>query len=521
MKPIISLAATAALILSQGVGAENNRLVLLHTNDTHSQIFPNNKNLGGVERRMVLIDSVRNAADNVVLIDAGDAVQGTLFFTLFGGEAERKIMNEMGYDIRILGNHEFDNGLEELAANWKKVKGTALSSNYDFSGTPAEGIFKPWVIKKIAGKKIGFMALNIDPRSLIVESNYTGMKYRDVIQTADSIAAMLRHRKGCDLVVALTHIGYSVQGKVDDVELARQSRDIDIIIGGHSHTLLNPDNPEGLAYLVPNAEGQDVLIAQAGKSGLYVGRIEIDLDRAAKGERNASYSLIPVTDRFAPETLDKGMTKFLGKYKAQVDSVNARPVARVAADMSNGVRVGAFPNWAADFGRWYGHMLVDSLRAAGHDLPPLDLSIMNVGGIRSPWSAGTLTEGQVLSTFPFSNHMVLMKIKGKDLIETMRMAARKGGEAISSDVRVVSDAEGNLQHVIVDGREVDPDRDYLMTTIDYLAWGNDDMTPLAEGEWIHSEEHEMVADMMRYITWLREMGMPVEADPTPRFIRQQ
>ncbi len=498
------------------------RLVILHTNDTHSLIEPDAKGRGGVLQRKAVFDSVRKAEKNLLLVDAGDAVQGSLYFKFFRGDVEYPLMNMLGYDIRILGNHEFDNGLEDLARHWRTVKAASLSTNYDFDDTPLKGMFDPWVVKRIDGHNVGFLGINVDPESLIAKANYEGMDFDEVIESANETAKFLKEKKHCDVVVAVTHIGYVKENeKTTDVELARASRDIDIIIGGHSHTLIDPSDPAGKPYMIPNADGKDVLVAQAGKSGLYVGRIEIDLDRAAKGERNASYSLIPVTDRFAPETLDKNMTAFLSKYKHKVDSVNARPVGCVATDMVNSARVGAFPNWTADFGRWYGHMLVDSLRAAGHDIPPLDLSIMNVGGIRSPWSAGTLTEGQVLSTFPFSNHMVLMRIKGEDLIETMRMAARKGGEAISSDVRVVSDAEGNLQHVIVDGREVDPDREYLLTTIDYLAWGNDDMVPLAEGEWIYSEDHEMVADMMRYISWLREMGIPVEGDPTPRFIRQQ
>ncbi len=513
------------VMAAAGVRASAEKLVLLHTNDTHSLIEPDASGRGGVVQRKAIIDSVRRSDRNVMLIDAGDAVQGTLFFKFFKGDVEYPVMDMLGYDIRILGNHEFDNGLEEMARYWKQARSHRLSANYDFTGTAAEGIFDPWYIKKIGGKKVGFMGINIDPESIIARANYEGMQFRDVLKTANETARFLKEDKHCDVVVAVTHIGYVKENdKVTDVELAQQSRDIDIIIGGHSHTLINPADPAKYPYLVPNAEGRNVLVAQTGKSGLYLGRIEIDLDKYGKGKSPdgsaISYSLIPVTDRFTPEQTDKRLVAFVDKYRSRVDSVNSRKIVWNAQDMSNAVRTGSFPNWAGDFGAWYGRLVADSLRAAGRDTGPLDFSIMNIGGIRSSWSEGPVTEGQVLSTFPFSNHMVLMKLKGSDLIETMRMAAKKGGEAISDELRVVTDGDGNLVRVLINGEEVDPDRTYLMSTIDYLAWGNDDMTALANGEWVWREENEMSAPMMRYLTRLTELGLPVAADPTPRFVKQ-
>ncbi|MDE7160447.1 MAG: bifunctional metallophosphatase/5'-nucleotidase [Muribaculaceae bacterium] len=521
----ISLAAAMLVMAVAGLRASAEKLVLLHTNDTHSLIEPDAKGRGGVIQRKAIFDSVRRADRNVMLIDAGDAVQGTLYFKFFKGDVEYPVMNMLEYDIRILGNHEFDNGLEEMARYWKGDKSHRLSTNYDFTGTPAEGIFDPWYVKKIGGKTVGFMGINVDPESLIAKAHYEGMKFRDVLRTANETAAFLKEKKHCDLVVAVTHIGYEKENdKTTDVELARGSRDIDIIIGGHSHTLVNPSNPGEFPYLIPNAEGRDVLVAQTGKSGLYVGRIEIDLDRYGKGKSPdgsaIDYSLIPVTDRFPAEKRDRRLEAFVDSFRQRVDSVNARKIAWNAREMKNYHRTGAFPNWTADFGKWYGSLVADSLRAAGHDVGPLDFSIMNVGGIRSSWAEGPVTEGQVLSTFPFSNHMVLMRLKGADLVETMRMAARKGGEAISDDLRVITDGEGDVMHVLLHGEEVDPEREYLMMTIDYLAWGNDDMVPLANGEWVWREETEMAAPMMRYINHLTSLGLPVMSDPNPRFVKR-
>lgn len=164
-------AAAAAALLSAGscknpdTKAGEGHLVILHTNDTHSAIEPDRHDRGGVARRKVLVDSVRNADKNVMLIDAGDAVQGSLYYTLFGGEVERKLMNALGYDVQILGNHEFDKGLETLAREWKQLNATRLSTNYDFSGTPLEGLFVTSLMKSLTATRWASSASISTPRA--------------------------------------------------------------------------------------------------------------------------------------------------------------------------------------------------------------------------------------------------------------------------------------------------------------------------------------------------------------------
>ncbi len=514
---IISILAAAATT------AAADRLVILHTNDTHSNVEPDANGIGGVLQRKAIFDSVRQAEKHVILVDAGDMVQGTLFFKFFGGDVEYPLMDMQGYDIRVLGNHEFDNGLESMADHYRSSKAERLSANYDFTGTAAEGLFKPYTIKKVAGKKIGFMGINVDPSSLIAAKNTEGMKFLPIIETANRVAHELKHDKGCDLVVAVTHIGYinaPDPSRETDAMLAAASKDIDIIIGGHSHTLVEP---EGGQYpsLLKNAEGKPVRVVQTGKYGKYVGKIEVDLDhlKGSTGE-DYKYELIPVTDRFPAEKLDQKITKFLEPYKQSVDSVNAHVIAMSAADLSSSSGVGGYPNFTADFGLAYGRHISDSLTRAGTPMH-VDLSLMNRGGIRQDMPKGPVTEGQILSTFPFSNYMVIIELKGSDFLEAMKVSAKRGGEAISANVRVITDRDLNVKHVMVDGHEIDPDRTYNVMTIDYLAGGNDGLTSLANGRELWRSEEQMSAPILDYVAEFGRVGLPIEPDMAPRFVVQQ
>lgn len=505
------------MILAGAFMAPAEDLVILTTNDTHSNIDFDNAGRGGILPRKAIIDSVRKAEKNVILVDAGDMVQGSLYFKYFRGDVEYPIFNMMDYDIRILGNHEFDNGIEELASHWKKVKGARLSANYDFKGTPAEGIFEPYVIKKVGKKKIGFIGINVNPESLISKENYKGMVYHDAIATANKTASYLRKDKKCDLIVAVTHIGYEpTEGKASDTALARASRDIDIIIGGHSHTFVDPSTPETTPYWIENAAGKPVLVTQTGKYGRNVGYIKINLDDIAA--HKFDYEYIPVTDRFRPEAYDKEISAFLAPYKHTVDSVNANVIAHSLQEMPNNDRNGAYANWTADFGLWFGNHTADSIRKTDPAFPRVDMSIMNVGGIRQVMNKGDITEGQILSTFPFSNHLTLISLKGRDIIEALRVAAAKGGEAVSGNVRVVTDGKGGLRRVVIDGEEMDPDRLYTVSTIDYVANGNDDLVTMANNRLLWRDSVEMNVPLMRYLKHLENLGLPVNPDPNGRFV---
>lgn len=515
---ILKFAAVAAIMTTTALSNRAEDLVILTTNDTHSNIDYEKGGRGGILPRKAIVDSVRSAEKNVMLVDAGDFVQGTLYFKFFKGDVEYPLMNMMGYDIRMLGNHEFDNGLDELAAHWKDVKGASLSANYDFKNTPLKGMFDPYIIKKIGKKKIGFFGINVNPESLIVKENYEGMKYSDAIATANRTAAMLK-KKGCDLVVAVTHIGYTATpGKASDVELARQSKDIDIIIGGHSHTFVDPSKKNGPEYWIDNAEGKPVLVTQTGKYGQNIGYIKIDLDDPK--DHDYEYKYIPVTDRFPEESYNKEMIKFLAPYRDAVEKVNNNVIGYSLIDMSNSDRNGAYANFTADMGLDMGRQIADSIRATGVDFPKVDLGFMNVGGIRQPMKKGKVTEGQMLSTFPFSNRLVLIQTKGQNIIDALKVAAPKGGEAISGNIRVLTDDKGNLLEVYFDGKPMDPDRIYTVATIDYVAQGNDDLVTMADNKMLWRDKTDLSVPVVKYIKQLSAKGFPVNPDTAPRFIKK-
>lgn len=264
------------LFIGLMVGAQK-KIVILGTNDTHSRIEPipeNDRNyggMGGVVAREAFIDGIRKQNQNVLLFDAGDFVQGTPYFNLFHGRVEAQAMNLMKYDAGTLGNHEFDYGLDTLKMIVKKLNFPILNCNYDFSETVLKDDIKPYVILKRFGLKIGVLGVGVDPEGLIQKNKYEGMLFKPAISSVNFYAKILKDSKKCDLVVCLSHLGYN-----DDIKLAEQSKNVDIIIGGHSHTYM--EKPD----MRTNLDGKEVLIFQTGKSGAYVNKIEVELDKIKK-----------------------------------------------------------------------------------------------------------------------------------------------------------------------------------------------------------------------------------------------
>ena len=269
MKRTVFLIIAAFMFLS--LDAQN--LTVLHLNDTHSHVDPQRsgdyKGLGGAVEQAAYIDSVRKADGkrNVLLLHGGDFSQGTSYFTELGGDIEIDILNDAGYDVVTLGNHEFDNGPVELARRLKRLQADVVCANYDFTGTPLEDLVEPYVIVRKAGKKIGIIGLLTDISSVVDQKLLGTLVYQDPAEVVNRYAAYLRKEKGCDLVFCLSHLGYT-----EDKDVASRIRNVDVIVGGHSHTLLHK------MQHVTDLDGKDVIIVQDWCWGMSVGNLKLTWD---------------------------------------------------------------------------------------------------------------------------------------------------------------------------------------------------------------------------------------------------
>lgn len=250
-------------------------ITILHTNDTHSHIdpfdasHPKNPNMGGITRRATLVEQIRKENPNTLLLDAGDIFQGTPYFNYYGGELELKLMSMMKYDASTLGNHEFDNGLEGFLAPLPNANFDFINSNYDFSNTILDGYIKKHKIIIVDGIKVGIFGLGIELAGLVSKPNYKETQYLDPIEIAQDMTRFLKKEKKCDLIICLSHLGYKYNfDKVSDLVLASKTKDIDLIIGGHTHTFL--DKPT----LVENLIGKEIIVNQVGCYGINLGRID-------------------------------------------------------------------------------------------------------------------------------------------------------------------------------------------------------------------------------------------------------
>ncbi len=248
-------------------------ITILHTNDTHSQIDPlpandANAGKGGVARRATVVKRVRKENPNTLLVDAGDVLQGTPYFNFYKGEVEYKAMSAIGYDVGTLGNHEFDNGVEALAKALTFANFDIVSANYDVKGTVLEQRVKRYVVKTLAGIRVGLFGLGVSPVALITPDNFKGVTYIDPVVAARDVVKKLREEERCALVVCMSHLGYNADAKSGDSFVASQVDGIDFIASGHTHTFMK----EPVTQTQPC--GAKTTIFQVGKSGIYVGRVD-------------------------------------------------------------------------------------------------------------------------------------------------------------------------------------------------------------------------------------------------------
>jgi 5'-nucleotidase len=267
------------------------KISILHTNDIHSHIEPfssgRNKGNGGLLQLAELVKQIRKEEDNVLLLDAGDIFQGTPYFNYFGGEVEFKLMSEMGYDAATLGNHDFDNGLDGLMKQLPHAQFPFLCANYDFSNTILKGSTQPFKIFVKEGVKIGVFGVGIELSGLVDSRLYGKTAYLDPIEQANHYAEKLKNEQQCDLVICLSHLGYKYRSKkVSDTLLAQQTKGIDLIVGGHTHSFLKE------AVSLENSLGEEVLINQVGFGAIKLGKIDFYLQKSNKKKKINSASIL-------------------------------------------------------------------------------------------------------------------------------------------------------------------------------------------------------------------------------------
>ncbi len=276
-----SLTAIGGLTLPSFNTKKQQHITILHTNDTHSHVEPfeashyKYANKGGVARRATLIESIRRENPNTLLLDAGDIFQGTPYFNYFGGELEFKLMSMLNYDLATIGNHDFDNSIDGLYKQLPHAKFNFVSANYDFKNTVLDTHVKPYQIFIKEGIKIGIFGLGIELTGLVSPKMYKETVYLDPIEIAQDMSRILKEEQQCDLVICLSHLGYYYKRNpttISDLNLAKLTKNIDLIIGGHTHTFLPKPT------IVKNSFHENMLVNQVGAYGINLGRIDFYFD---------------------------------------------------------------------------------------------------------------------------------------------------------------------------------------------------------------------------------------------------
>jgi 5'-nucleotidase len=413
------LVSAAPVALAQGPYT----LTILHTNDTHAHYEPfepfGEPVQGGVARRATVIERIRNEKDNVLLVDAGDAFQGTLFFNKWQGEAASHFMNELGYQAMTVGNHEFDVGPGTLGSFVRAAEFPVVSSNLDVSNEPElAGNIKEHVVLDVGGERIGIIGLTT-PDTTFISSPGSNVVFEDPEQAAqDAIKALTD--QGVNKIVALTHMGYT-----EDLDLATTLEGIDVIVGGHSHTLLGPEGEGAYPTVVKGRGGDTVLVVSAQDWGRYLGNLQVTFD--AEG-RIQSYTGDPV---FISEdiTPDSEIEAQVNRFAQPIAELKSQVVGEAAVDLvgeRQQVRTGEtnLGNLIADAMLW---------QTQGQQT---QIAIQNGGGIRASIPEGAVTMGQVLEVLPFGNQIATFGLKGEYV-----------WDALENGVALVEDVKGQFPQV--------------------------------------------------------------------------
>lgn len=519
-----TLSRLTALVMALGCLAscseqEPPTLVIVHTNDTHSQVEPGldqqQRPCGGAVERAALAEAIRVGEDAEALyLDAGDAVQGSPYYNIFHGRVEMECFNRMGLVASTFGNHEFDNGLSFLDSMLRWAEFPYVSCNYDVSGTllAQNPNVREHLIVERKGVKIGITGVTCDPQDLIFGRHWEGITYTEPSTAANRKAAELK-AQGCDLVILLSHAGYAKSDSIGDRYIAAQSTDIDLIIGGHSHTNLETGDT------VLNREGRPVYITQTGGKMNPIGRVRIEMEKAAPGRKGRWQVRSIACDKLHPEDFDltsygQAVRQIVMPYHDRLDEQMSVVLGHAPEGMDRGKPQGPLGNFTAD-------ALVEAgARVQG---VPMDLGLMNYGGLRAPLPQGDVTVGDLFRTYPFENTLTLCELKGEHVQALIDKMAGKKLECLSGGVEVrlrTVDHRTFASRVLVGGKPIDPERYYWIATIDYLAEGNDGMRPLTLARRTVNTGILLRDVMIQKVQALTAAGLPVAAGVDGRIVEE-
>lgn len=530
--PLLAFITIFGMSVEAQVNREAPIVTIIHTNDTHSQIEPAlykkgwSRLRGGAVERAAILEYYRQQDPDLLYLDAGDMVQGSPYFNIFNGEVEMLCMNQQKLVASTFGNHEFDNGLQFIADMLQKADFPLVCANYHCQNTVIDHFVVPHLIVASHDVKIGITGVTVDPNDLIFTRNWAGITFEDPATAVNREAALLRE-EGCDLVIVLSHLGFEFnpkpgRTKAFDSELVPASHGVDLVIGGHSHV-----NIENGIYM-NDADGHPVLITQTGGRDAPMGFLKIAMKQGSRFS-NCRYSVDSIyCAKLNPESLPKesllpGTTApdslTLISFGKEMQEILA-PYQELMNEKMN-VRLASAPeslNRTKVSGQCtLGNFTSDALRIVGEKLSgrPIEVSVMNKGGLRSDLPSGEITLGNLFSIYPFENTVALIDLRGSDLKELIESNAGRGLDCwsgIQIDLELL-EKEGRLTatNILVNGKAIDPEKVYHLCCIDYLAEGNGGMTALTRAINYTNSGILLRDAMIDYVKELDAAGKPVTA----------
>lgn len=494
--------------------AEEPEIVIVHTNDTHSQIDAatiDGQLVGGVVQRAAMLEKMRQEDPDLLYLDAGDMIQGSPYFNIWNGVLEMEAMNLQSLIASTFGNHEFDNGIGFLCNMLDFADFPILSCNYDVNGTGLEKYVKKSMVMQCKDVNIGITGVTVDPKNLIFDKNWKGITFIDPVSAVNEEAQNLRD-KGCDLVIVLSHLGYYKNDEEGDRWLAKHTRNVDLIIGGHSHT--NLENGEEAT----NLDGKPVMITQTGGKINPMGCIRIKFKKAHTGKPGNHYEIKNITcSKLHPDSLDlssygQEMREFIQPYQDSLNAKMSDVLGTCAKDLPRYRPQSPLSNFASD-----------ALRVIGEQIygQPMDIGLMNIGGLRNDLYAGDIKLGDIYKIFPFENAVCVLELKGKEVEAMVHQMEKKRLEGLSgTQITLEQNEEGKTlaTNILIGGKRIDPNKTYRICTIDYLAEGNDGLVALTHAEHILNTGILLRDAMIDYMKALTAKGLQVDGNLDDRVI---